>query len=370
MCAGSRPLKILKMEMTKQTKILLFISSLHGGGAERVCANLANYWASVGQEVVLVTLSLPESDAFHLHPAVKRIPLGLLSESNGLREKLVNNWKRIFALHRVISDVKPDLAIAMMSSGNILLGLTVLLGNRKVVRYGREQIHPPCLPLGKEWEILRKLSYFLLDGVVALTEKSKIWIKQNTLAKNIFVIPNPLVYPIPTNEPVIPPASVGALSRKRVLAVGRLAHQKGFDLLLQAFHQVAKSYPDWELVILGEGELRSELEQRITNLGLSEQVFLPGRVGNVGDWYASADIFVLSSRFEGFPNTLLEAMASGVAVVSFDCETGPRDIIRHGRNGLLVNAEDVQGLAEAMAKLMGDENLRKQLSENANSSAR
>lgn len=345
-------------------RILFFIHSLSSGGAERVTAMLANFWAHQNDvQVSVVTISGNNLDFYELDPNVKRFVLGLDENAFCVWNGIVNNYDRIIALRAILMDFKPDVAISMMSTANVILALAAK--GTTIVTVGSERIYPPMLPLGKPWNLLRRWSYGLLDVVVAQTQLSAQWIQSHTLARKVAVIPNPLVYPIPVSQPIIAPTLVGNSSKKRILAVGRLTYQKGFDLLLQAFHQVAKSYADWELVILGEGELRSELEQRITNLGLSEQVFLPGRVGNVGDWYASADIFVLSSRFEGFPNALLEAMASGVAVVSFDCETGPRDIIRHGRNGLLVNAEDVQGLAEAMAELMGDENLRKQLSENA-----
>jgi len=124
--------------------------------------------------------------------------------------------------------------------------------------------------------------------------------------------------------------------RRIVLAVGRFTKVKGFDLLIKAFAGIAIAYADWDLVILGEGPERSDLEAQVEALGLGHRVKLPGRAGNMPDWYARADLFVMSSHFEGFPLVLVEAMAHGCPAVSFDCDTGPRDIIRDEMDGRLV----------------------------------
>jgi glycosyltransferase involved in cell wall biosynthesis len=143
--------------------------------------------------------------------------------------------------------------------------------------------------------------------------------------------------------------------------VGRLVPQKGFDLLIPAFAASAHRFPQWELVIVGDGPARAGLQAQIAAFGLTDRVFLPGRAGNIGAWYERAHAYVLPSRFEGMPNVLLEAMSHGLPVISFDCETGPGEIIRHGVDGLLVPPQDIKALAEAMAMLMGDDELRQQL---------
>ena len=137
-----------------------------------------------------------------------------------------------------------------------------------------------------------------------------------------------------------------------------MVEQKSFDILIEAFSSLAPVHSEWDLWILGDGPLRPALEQQIHALGLQNRVFMPGRSGNISEWYERADLYVLSSRFEGLPMTLIEAMAYGVAVVSFDCNTGPRDIIRHEVDGLLVPPEDSAGLSAALARLMGDETTR------------
>ncbi len=135
---------------------------------------------------------------------------------------------------------------------------------------------------------------------------------------------------------------------KWVTAVGRFVPQKGFDLLLQAFWQLANDFPDWKLVVWGEGPERSKLECMAIRLGLGGQVRFPGISERPGGWINDADLFVMSSRYEGWGNVLAEALAAGVPAISFDCRWGPREIIEQNISGLLVSAEDVQALAHSI----------------------
>jgi glycosyltransferase involved in cell wall biosynthesis len=151
-----------------------------------------------------------------------------------------------------------------------------------------------------------------------------------------------------------------------LLAVGRLHPVKGFDTLVESFAMLSNYFPDWDLVILGEGEQRAPLEARIAELELQERIQLPGRVGNMADWYEQSDLYVLSSRMEGLSNSLLEAMASGLTAVAFDCDTGPREIIRANIDGVLVRpTEDVEALAAHLSDLMSNEDKRQRLARRA-----
>lgn len=344
-------------------KILFLIHSLSMGGAERVTVNLANHWAEKGWTITIATLTNREGDFYPLHPSVARIGLDVAGESPRMLSALAHNVARLRAVRRLLYAQRPDVAIGMMTTANVLLALaSVGLG---VPVIGSERIHPPALPVGASWEALRRWTYGRLAALTALTDASAEWLTRNTRARRIAVIPNAVPWPFPAGEPLVQPQSFLSADRRVLLAVGRLNRQKGFDLLLPAFAALAARFPDWDLVILGEGSERPALERLVRELGLEHRALLPGRAGNVADWYLRADLYVMSSRFEGFPNTLAEAMAHGVPVVSFDCETGPSDIIRHEVDGLLVPPEDVEGLSSALSRLMSDDVLRQKLASRA-----
>ncbi|MGD0961491.1 MAG: glycosyltransferase family 4 protein [Methylomonas sp.] len=345
-------------------RILIFIYSLGNGGAERVAANLANHWAKTGKEVIIVTLAPQSHDSYRLDPAIRRISLELAVNSNHILAGLFNNIRRIAALRKLLRQLRPDIALGMMSTANVLLSLAAWgLPNLRTI--GAEHIHPPKMSMGYAWTTIRKIAYGLLNAVTVLTGKTRNWIEKNTDAKEVFVIPNPINWPLVSESPRIEPRAICPPNRHILLAVGRLHMQKGFDWLIESFCRLAPKYPDWDLVILGEGLQRGQLETLISESGFDERIFLPGQTGNVGEWYDIADVFVMSSRFEGFPNVLVEAMGYGLPVVSFDCDTGPGDIIRNDYDGLLVPADDVAALTASLDKIMGDPALRLRLAQQA-----
>jgi glycosyltransferase involved in cell wall biosynthesis len=191
------------------------------------------------------------------------------------------------------------------------------------------------------------------------TEQGRQWCQQICGGTAVQVIANPVMIPLAQSGRKISPHTVFKKECSVLLAVGRLEAQKGFDLLINAFQTLVHRYPEWNLVILGEGNEQQQLMAQRDAAGLEQRVYMPGRVGNIAEWYECADVYVMSSRFEGFPNTLLEAMAHGLAAVSFDCETGPRDIIRDGVDGILVNPErGISGLSEALESIMTDRGRR------------
>ncbi len=344
-------------------KIIVFIYSLDCGGAERMAVSLANYWQSSGHDVTVVTIAGEEKDFYHLSPNVDRISLCMAEESKNFVHSLSNNLRRVTAFRNILKTHGPDVAISVMTSTTCLLALAGLKTFVPII--GSEQIHPPAYPLSRIWEYLRYFSYGFVDAIVCLTEQSSQWIRKNTRAKKVHVIPNPILYPIPDQPPCLSPQDLLSSDKKYLLAVGRLTYQKGFDILIDIFASLAHDFPDWNLVILGEGEDRPVLEELIAERGIQERVLLPGRVGNMGSWYRAADLYVMTSRYEGFGNTLAEALAHGLPAVSVDCETGPRDIIRHQVDGLLVPQNDLDSLKQAMSQLMRDEQFRQSLGERA-----
>lgn len=346
-------------------RLLFYIHSLSSGGAERVTTTLANHWAQQGWPVTVVTVTGRERDFYRLDGRIERIALGLDSKSaNGLLA-LRNNWCRVLALRRVLKRVRPVVAVAMMSTANATLALAGK--GLSVSTIGSERIHPPTLPLGRTWEAIRRWGYRFLSCLVAQTRQSADWLRAHAPAPRIVVIPNPLNYPLPVHEPRLAPATIleETGSSQFLLAVGRLDYQKGFDRLLDAFAAILETHSDWTLVILGEGAQRTLLEEQARALGIDCRVRFPGAVGNMGEWYEFAGAYVLTSRFEGFPNTLLEALAHGLPAVAADCDTGPREILRHEVDGLLVPQDDQLALVQALGRLMGDAGLRKRFAERA-----
>ncbi|WP_251862921.1 glycosyltransferase family 4 protein [Achromobacter sp. Marseille-Q4962] len=347
---GARPLRVL-----------IFIHSLHGGGAERVAADLSAHWAEAGREVMVATQADARDDAYSLDPRVRRVVLGTAGEGGGLRG-LLANARRVRALRRVLREFRPDIVLGMMTTASILAVLAAAgLGCRVIAT---EHTHPPSQTLSGFWQRLRRLTYPRAARVVALTRGTADWLEKHVPGSRLAVIPNPVHWPLPQGEPRLAPPA--APQRKRLLAVGRLHPDKGFDLLIDAYARLAPSHPDWDLVILGEGDERAALQARIAQAGLEARVSMPGRAGNVGDWYRSADLYVLTSRFEGLSNTLLESMASGLAAVAFDCDTGPREIIRPGVDGVLVRPNgDVPALCQALDAIMRDDAARQRMAQAA-----
>lgn len=336
--------------------LLILIHSLASGGAERVATNMANYWYGMGWRVTLITMAPTKHDFFSLEPGVERVSLGLEKDSGTILQALGNNIFRLLALRRILRSKHPDVALSLMTSANVLLALSSI--GLPLICVGAEHSHPPRAQLGASWSWLRRFTYGWLDALVVLTRESKEWIERHTHARNVSIIPNPIIWPLPEQCPLVDPMSVGQTGRKRLLAVGRLSRVKGYDILLAAFAELAPKHPEWELVIIGAGPERGALHAYIEASGLSGRAVLAGRVGNLADWYGHAQLFVMTSLHEGFPNVLLEALAHGLPAVSFDCEAGPRNILRHEVDGLLVPDQEIPALVAALDRMMSDTALR------------
>jgi len=193
-----------------------------------------------------------------------------------------------------------------------------------------------------------------VSTLVTLTESDR------AAYEDLFGADGPPVFAIPNAVPDVP-LGPGDPAAHKLIAAGRLENQKGYDMLLEAFATVAARHPDWSLDIFGKGTQRALLDQSIVDLGLVDRVRINPPTDRLGERMRDASVFVLSSRFEGFPIVLLEALAAGLAVVSFDCPTGPSEILTEGTSGLLVPAENVPALAAALDRIMADESLRRRL---------
>lgn len=210
--------------------------------------------------------------------------------------------------------------------------------------------------LGKKSRIVaRHLAAHYCDKVVTLTASDKdMWLKNTKHKNQIITIPNPSPFKVAS--------SLNSLETKKVLAVGRLVYQKGFDLLLKSWKEVIKERPDWLLQIVGEGPDYATLKKYIMDEGLSGHVDLIGKVDKIHEYYTQASIFCLSSRFEGFGMVLIEAISFGLPVVSFDCNFGPKEILKE-TGSILIPTGDTDALADALIDLTNDIQLRAEISE-------
>lgn len=330
--------------------IMIVIHSLRSGGAERVTADLSTYWHRLGYKVSVVTQLDPSTDIYPLANGVQRYVLHTAYETGGGLRGIWANWRRVRRLRALIKKHRPDCVLGMMTTSSVLSVMASKgLKNRVIAM---EHTHPPKQKLPEAWQKMRHWAYQRADAVVTLTGATGRWVREHIPGAHVHVIPNAVRWPLPAIEPTVD--SHKAEGCFRLLAVGRYHEVKGFDRLIAAFSMLAKYFPDWELVIVGEGPQRSALEQQVESLGLQERVRLVGQVGNMQDWYESSDIYVLSSRYEGLSNSLLEAMACGLPVVAVDCDVGPREIIRNEIDGILVSpADDIEALAAHLSDLMG-----------------
>ena len=341
------------MSKPKQ-KILFYISTLKNGGAERVLTLMANYWARQGKEVT-ITYVINEEVGFTIDSRIKLIGQESYKESKNFFEGLIANLNRIVRLRHIIKETKPDIVISFTTMCNIIayfakLGISVPL----IIS---ERTNPVAYPLSFIWQRLKKIAYNHSDVLVLQTQGVQKLYKD--CATPQYIIRNPLILPSHI-------APISSYDAKVIVTVGRLDTYKNVQLLVHAFAKTNQK--DWSLWIIGRdaGE-QKKIEQAAQDLGISAQIHFLGNQTDVFSFLSKASIFAMTSRVEGYPNALLEAMAMGLAVVSTDCDFGPAEIIEDGKNGFIVPSNDVTVFAEKLLLLIQNEPLRQQLGQNARS---
>jgi GalNAc-alpha-(1->4)-GalNAc-alpha-(1->3)-diNAcBac-PP-undecaprenol alpha-1,4-N-acetyl-D-galactosaminyltransferase len=339
-------------------RIGFVIFSLQGGGAERVAATLVNEWARRGEQITLLTIDSHDTDFYPIDERVQRVALGLNIPSKNWRDSVANNVRRVSLLRTFARSSKFDVIISFGDKTNLLLLLATRGLNIPVIV--AEHIDPRVWFIGASADCLRRLLYPRASAVIVLTAGIGQWARQIVGTEAVTVIPNPV-----GEQCLHRSQSIIKDKQHFVVAMGRMDFQKGFDLLLRAFALCVERYPDWTLRLVGQGAEQQRLWNLSDQLGIKHAVRFEPVTKEPEKVFRESDLFVLSSRFEGFPMVLLEAMACGLPVVSFDCMSGPREMIRHDVDGLLVPPEDVDALAKAMARLMGDERERRRLAERA-----
>lgn len=339
-------------------KITLVVSSLGAGGAERVLTGIANWLVGIGHKVTLITWSGKEdSDFYPLSPNVKRVCLDVAKVNISFLDSFLDTLKRLIKLRRALKKSNPDVCLSFIEKVNIYFLLASIgLPFRKVVS---ERNDPSLYRNAKKWLWLRKLSYPLANVVVVQSEKASKWIISHVKAKRVEIIPNALDHNRLNMMLKSNAEPDGAENSERIVCVGRLHPDKGHARLFHACKYVFQKHPDWKLDIIGQGELEESLSQLADKLGIKSNVEFHGLLKNPFPLVKRAEIFVLPSLVEGFPNVLIEAMALEKACVCFDCL--PVTVVDSYRNGIVVKDNNIQQFAEAICLLIEDETLRKKV---------
>ena len=344
---------------SRQYKIVYCTPALYfAGGMERVLTQKANYFADhFGYDITIILTDGKDKPLFYpLSDKVKVVNLNI-----GFEELWTCSFfKKIFIYLRKQSQykrllkeelmrIRPDITVSMLrreinfindiKDGSKKIG-EIHINRANFRNFESNDDNFIKRIFAKVWmnSLLNKLKR--LDRFVVLTEKDKeAWVELN----NVYVIPNPLSFA---------PQTISKLTEKRIIAVGRYSHEKGYDLLLKTWSIVQNKISDWRLEIFGEGD-RSQYDRMVSSLNIDRhRCVLHGRSDNIQEEFINSSLAVCSSKFEGFGLVITEAMVCGLPVVSFDCPWGPRAIINDGEDGLLVENGNVEKLAEALVEMV------------------
>lgn len=337
----------------KNKKIAFYIGSLTKGGAERVITNLAEYFYSKGYQVWMITKFRAETE-YSLSEGIVRIIADLTKEEE--KGRVRNFFNRTLKLRKIIKEIKPDVVVSFIGKSNLrTIAATRGTGIPAVVSVRSN----PAREIGSGWKRLFTFLLFgMAEGVVLQTTEAKDFFPK-WIQKKAIVLQNSL------NPEFIRVAYTGE-KRKEIVSVGRIDHNKNQKMLIEAFIPLAKEFPEWNVVLYGDGDAKKGLEECVRTLGLEERILFKGVQSNIPEKIEGASIFALTSKQEGMPNALIEAMVLGLAAVSTDCPCGgPRDLITQNENGILIPPDDTKALTDALKLLMADDNMRQRLSRNA-----
>ncbi len=332
-------------------KIDFLICSMEGGGAQRVVSNLAHYMVGRGHTVRIITLWGP--DHYELDERIERIRL---HKKKFLNSKLLNGFLNFLAFYKKKGN-RPH----VLSSHIDLYGfVSIPIGKIYNIKVTVSE-HSNHLALNNRLQrIIWDYLYPKADAVTILTEFDKEFFMERN--KNTIVVPNPCTFPVLDN------ISMNADRAKEIVAIGGLDRYtiKGFDNLLLIAKKIFEKNPEWRLKIVGGGDTGMKfLKDEAERLGVADKVEFTGYRNDVNEILANSEIFVLSSRFEGLPMVILEAMSQGAACISYDCISGPSDIISHNHDGLLVEDQNIEAMVAQLHELMNNDALREKLRKNA-----
>ena len=335
-------------------RILFCLGGLNKGGAERVATNLCNYFIDNNNEVEILITRLDEI-AYEVNPKIKIKSLQESKKQNIIK----HNINIIKNMKKEVLSYKPDLIISFLKepTGRILLLKKTCKKIREIPLIISVRADPNIVYKSLFNKTVVKLLYNKSDGYVFQTEEAKQFFNKKIQDKSI-IIPNPV-----DEKFLIEP------SKKRntnIVTLGRLTQQKNHKLLIDAFELLHKDYPEYKLIIYGEGPLENTLKEYIKIKKLSQNIVLAGIIDDVIKNTYESKMFVLSSDFEGMPNSLMEAMSMGIPCISTKCDGGGAEfLIENGKNGILVEKNNIEQMYNAMKKIIEDEKLSKKISQEA-----
>lgn len=332
-------------------EIVFLMSSLGMGGAERVVVSLANWIVTNTDSNVTILKFIDEKSSYPLNDKIRIIDM---PKSN--KNRFLNIVDRYNFCKKEFSNIEPDIIISFFNKTQLYAYLSK---PKKTVLIGSERCN--VLELSFYEKLFSKAIAKKCDGFIFQTERVKKYYPKK-VRKNSTVIYNAI-----SNQKAIDASKKNYLKENIITAMGRLNSQKGFDILIKSFKKVVSEFPNYKLLIYGEGEEREKLQSLINSLSLENNVKLCGNDKDAIYTVAKSKIFVLSSRFEGMPNALIEAMATGTACISTDCDFGPRELIENNHNGILVPIDDEKVLAEKIIYLLKNDITREDLGNNAKS---
>ena len=330
-------------EKESEKKIAFYIGSLSKGGAERVFVNLAEYFRGEGYRVVMVT-QYQKADEYLLEEGIERF-LSEIEAEEVSSSRVLNFFRRLNKLHAIWKEQKPDLVLSCIGKNNFMAVVTTWGTRTKpvvsVVGEAKEE-YPT-----KVMRLLADLLFSRAAGIILQTERSRSFFCRKVGEKAV-ILPNSL------NPDFIRPRYEGERQR-RIVSVGRMDANKNHEMQLRAFAALQDKYSDYELVIYGDGELRSSIEGLAQELDIADRVSLPGVVPDVAKRIERAALFLLTSYSEGVSNALIEALALGLPVIATDVPSGgTEELIEDGVNGLIIPAGDQRALEGAMDKILGN----------------
>lgn len=329
-------------------KMLFIIPELSGGGAERVVSVLTTKLAEQHHDVFLLTHKKSNQRSYKISERVKIVFLKF-NYPKHLIQRLYELGRRVVKLRRVVHSVSPDFVIASLTGCAMITLLSLFFSRYKVIVCEHNQYFSIKNPIKR---ICRNLIYIRASKITLLTERD-IANYPFFLKEKIIVQENPLSW-----EPKLLPLKEW---NGKLLAVGRIEHQKNFSELIEIIYELTKKTPGFTLDIIGDGTMLPLLKQKVKDLKLTKSIRFLGEKNNMHDIYGEYDLLVMTSHYEGLPMVIAEAFSCCLPVVSYDSPTGPKEMIDDGRNGFIINQYDKDNFRHAIVELSKNEVLYKKM---------